>query len=144
LSYLATLEKDDEGVYIRTRPGESMPLTLGTGAEALREFMGWCGCGQPDEALAYLGDILAFYDREREGPFNWEAYKAEEAKAFRTNNNIIMYALAYFIDSKGLTEHGGNISGAWLTTIGKSILHDISALRDAGELDVSDTEVTTA
>ena len=146
MSYLATLARDEDGSYIRHTQGTDIPILLGeTGADAIRNFMGWCGCGMPEETLGFLCDVLEYFGRERAIPFTHEAYerdKALESKAFRTTDQALQYFIRYCLDAKDLIEHGTSIPGAWLTDIGKSILEDLRVLRAKGELGAIDVETT--
>ncbi len=79
-------------------------------------ILGGCGCGGADELgeRAYkILDLFATPHMER----TWSVY-----------NNDVDEVLAHWLDSKGLTEHGGSISGSWLTEKGTQIHTSIKGL----------------
>jgi hypothetical protein len=76
------------------------------------EDLGWCGCGDPTAAFEYLKDALTAID-------NGAAAKME---FFGIEMCGIIWTYLYMLDAHGLTEHGFNISGCWLTDKGEDVL----------------------
>lgn len=103
------------------------------------ETLKWCACGNPDEALGFMRDVLATMKArsdENIGPFD-EPY-AESAWAKRTaeldaalGDGMLGLSYLYMLDSHGLTEHGGSVGGSWLTGEGERVL----ALLQGADLD---------
>lgn len=92
-------------------------------------FLGFCGCGDPDENLKYIRDGLAHIDAERTEPFKdwYEKWTAEGLKIFGNENSRQFFF--YWADSEELTEHGGSVSsGGWLSAKGKQLLDDLNEL----------------
>lgn len=73
----------------------------------LVEWFGWCCCGNTSEGLKAIRDYLA----HAASSDNWFDCKTPQDWAF-----------VYFVDSFGLTEHGGGVRGSWLTDDGKEML----------------------
>lgn len=86
-------------------------------AEYVWELLGFCGCGDPDAALAYVADTLAKFALP-EGSY--------DAIAAQFDGSGIPDGLSYFylyrLDDLELIEHGSNIRGSWLTERGKNLL----------------------
>ena len=76
--------------------------------------LGFCGCGDPEGSLDFLRDSLN--DINKESDERWNAMKA------RFPEGPMSWTYLYMLDDKGLTEHGSNIRGCWLTDKGKAIL----------------------
>lgn len=69
-----------------------------------------CGCGQPDLMWEAIHKYLENYDLE-----DWN-------KRTLNLSNGEQYFLAYFLTHIGLIEHGGSVSGSWITESGKEVL----------------------
>lgn len=72
------------------------------------EGLGICGCGNPEEALALVRDLLVlapFYDNPA----------AVEARIVDPGARHLVLSM---LDNAGLIEHGSSIGGAWLTAKG--------------------------
>ena len=86
--------------------------------------LGFCGCGSPDLALKYVKQSLElvqdYQDLEYEG---WEVKKNK----FFNNNEGSEYFMWYFLNDKGLTEHGSCVPG-WLSESGKELLSDLKEM----------------
>ena len=80
----------------------------------------FCGCGYPDEAIAFLREVFnIFEERKLDSYFiNQDQLKILEDKYTR---GVITFVL-YTIDSSGLTEHGGTVNACWLTDTGKEFV----------------------
>lgn len=94
--------------------------------QELRVFLdSWfCGCGMPEAACASLQRLLSLhplYEHRKE----FEALIPDDG---------VQYLLLYTLDHFDLTEHGGNVGGAWLTDKGKQVLEALN-VEAAGEFD---------
>ena len=81
---------------------------------ALEEIMvnrGFCGCGEPEAASAFLLKLL------RLAPF----YERREQLEQLLPNAGVRYFVLYMLDRLDLTEHGGSVNGAWLTPEGEKL-----------------------
>lgn len=78
--------------------------------------LGFCGCGDPEAALEFLRVILNALDRGTN-----EERKALLKEKFAGNEGLY-WTYLYLLDDNGLTEHGSNVVGCWLTEKGKDIL----------------------
>ena len=88
----------------------------------LGHLLGFCGCGCPDDALRFVGDVLELIgDR-----FEKESFVDDSAKMFCDNTGL-EYLVYYLLDNRGLIEHGGSVPG-WLTDYGKDFLKEIKAV----------------
>lgn len=76
--------------------------------------LGFCGCGDPEGALEFLRDTLNLLNKEFDE--RWEGMQK------RFPDNPMSWTYLYMLDDKGLTEHGSNIRGCWLTDKGKAVL----------------------
>ena len=99
-------------------------------------MLGFCGCGEPDEALSYVHKALQIVDdlsRLVHGKkITYEQWEENNKDEFV--NDGAMYFMWYFLDNKGLTEHGGSVPG-WLTAKGKELLSDLIELALKGKND---------
>lgn len=95
--------------------------------------LGFCGCGDPEAALDLLRSVLLAI-RKRHDENDIEESEAESQTRWSRNSDALealigmetapamAWTYLYFLDSKGLLEHGGNCSGSWLTERGEQIL----------------------
>ena len=74
-----------------------------------QEILGFCGCGNPDKVMEYVGDFLSNLNNQV-----WADY-----------DNMPYMFLIYWADNKGYTEHGTSARCSWLTEKGKELLGDI-------------------
>lgn len=75
------------------------------------EGLGFCGCGCPDDAYAFIRDMLAL------APFYEHRAAVQELTGEKAH-----YFVLYALDRAGLLEHGSNIRGSWLTAKGTHYL----------------------
>lgn len=112
----------------------------------LRVFLNaWmCGCGQPEEAVRFLRDVLQTYAERRKatdildlGIFDqgsptrqqaWERH-AEALAALLPSPGIRFFVL-YILSDWGLLEHGGSVDGSWLTDKGGGVLEALNHERE--------------
>lgn len=105
-------------------------------AKGLHDFyfddLKWCGCGNPDEALAFVGCVLGILKRRSEDndlsvPYDQSPWKrhTEELRA-TLGEGPLGLILMYVLDAHDLTEHGGNVMGSWLTPKGMDVLNAIN------------------
>jgi hypothetical protein len=106
------------------------------------EELKWCGCGNPDDALTFLRDVLqTMHDwSEANGMGRWneqnperEAAKVREQELLPLDSPLAL-SYRYFLDALDLTEHGGSVYGSWLTEHGEAVL---AMLRAHGDLEVA-------
>jgi hypothetical protein len=94
--------------------------------------LGFCGCGLPEAALMFLLLNLEYIDFRMIGPDSFkdkEGSNAHWAKVNEIESDIYPqygsnYFVWYYLDNKGLTEHGGSVPG-WLSEKGKLLLSDL-------------------
>ena len=105
--------------------------------------MKFCGCGDPESVYELTRDLLELL-RERweegaepqpQGPaseelaahegvkitFDWRGWKQRFRDRIGGGDGTY-YAVLYWLDGSGLIEHGGSVSGSWLTLKGKHYL----------------------
>lgn len=93
------------------------------------EILGFCGCGRPQTAMEYVRASLQNVSDKRN--MTYDEWAAEKKKLFTSDGQE--YFMWYFLDNKGLTEHGGSVPG-WLTVDGEELLHDLTELGKTIEL----------
>lgn len=100
--------------------------------------LNWCGCGNPEEAIKLLRDVLSciaerFNGNETLANKSFERYveRMEELLCYKSKYAIYL-SYFYVMDSHGLLEHGGGVGGSWLTDSGKELLEHLNI---AAELD---------
>lgn len=81
----------------------------------------FCGCGSPQDACRALLNLLRLHPL-------YEHY--DELEAFLPDDGV-QYLMLYTLDHFELTEHGGNVGGAWLTNKGKAVL--VALERETGD-----------
>lgn len=95
------------------------------------ETLEWCGCGNPDEALAFMRDVLqVIHDRskdnslpsERRIPYAQSKWAKHTAKLNAMLPGALGLSYLYMLSALGLTEHGGSVGGSWLTIEGDRVL----------------------
>lgn len=72
-------------------------------------ILGFCGCGDPDAVMTYVGDFLKKLDNQKWGEYEDMPY---------------MF-LVYWADHNGFSEHGTTARCSWLTDKGKELMADI-------------------
>jgi hypothetical protein len=92
--------------------------------------LGWCGCGEPWAAIRFLGDVLEALDDDRSDCATQEESDNRYLLPFRMcGGNVcpgLAYGYLYTLDGVGLTDHGSNIRGSWLTDKGREVLEAIN------------------
>ena len=86
-------------------------------------LLGLCGCGAPDNTIEVIRDYLNIVKVNHERNFNEGEKLLKEI--FDVNNvclDPVLQFMAYTLDDKELTDHGNNISGAWITDLGEALL----------------------
>ena len=91
--------------------------------------IGFCGCGCPEEATAYLLRVLkalgmSFDDMEAHTK---ELYDALGFGRYGEDNTGACYTILYWIHDKGWSEHGGAVPG-WLSEKGKRAVQILEAM----------------
>ncbi len=88
--------------------------------DQILEQLNWCGCGNPDDALEYLRQILQlFKDKDK--------YDEVCELIHLKDQPGLGYMILYYLDSIELTEHGGSVGGCWLSEKGETFLEDITS-----------------
>lgn len=94
--------------------------------------LGFCGCGLPEKTLKSVHSYLSTLDWAWQ---DWEA-RFRELQSHSGLSEDFWNFIAYFCDSKGLTEHGGSVGGAWLSDRGRDWLRIMNEeLTTAGSWD---------
>ena len=84
-----------------------------TEAEYLQtSILGLCGCGNPDDIMLYIKEMLERLEKQDHGEYEDKPY---------------MF-FAYWANKKGFAEHGSTARCSWLTDKGKELLKDINTL----------------
>lgn len=85
-----------------------------------------CGCGMPEEAFNFCRDVLACFDRRgcHDNPPTKEWIDAEAAveAIIKARPSEAAHVLAHLLTHLDLLEHGGSVSGSWLTDDGERIV----------------------
>lgn len=91
------------------------------------EMLGFCGCGNPDDAAEYVRKVLQnIQDRDKVSKgITFDDWWKQVNELFPINGSA--YFMWYFLDSKGFTEHGNSVPG-WLTEKGKQLLEDLTEI----------------
>jgi hypothetical protein len=89
--------------------------------ELYNEALQWCHCGDPEAALELMRDVLQLISDKNPGSFD-EIYRELEEKLGLKEHRGLYWSYFYTLDAAGLLEHGGNVSGSWLTPFGEEIL----------------------
>ena len=101
---------------------------------------GFCGCGDPEVNLQYImkglrhiadlkdhvwGTGRIVFDEEH-GDMTYGEWEIQGVELFKTDAQ--MWFFMYWADKEELTDHGGNVSGGWLTEKGLDVLEDLEEL----------------
>jgi hypothetical protein len=102
-------------------------------------IFGFCGCGCPEDSLKYIAKGLSHIKRlktnvwgtgdevlEESELMSYKEWNDEGLDLFKTEEQ--MWFFMYWADKEELTEHGGNVSGGWLTDKGYEVLEDLTQL----------------
>lgn len=76
-------------------------------AEAIL-FDGYCACGSPEKIVELMASFLTLARVSDSGMHHTQI----------VDNEPLDLMLAYWADRRRLTEHGGSVYGAWVTTAG--------------------------
>lgn len=86
----------------------------------------FCGCGMPEEAAAFLREVLDNIRELREAPKErgkemaaYDRFAARQAELLPSDG--LRYLLYYLLNHVGVLEHGGSVPG-WLSDEGKALL----------------------
>jgi hypothetical protein len=93
----------------------------------LRVFLSdrFCGCGSPEAASGALLRLLRLHPLH-ENRAEFDAWMPDDG---------IEYLLLYMLDGWGLTEHGGSVAYAWLTSTGEAV-RDALVREESDEFEV--------
>lgn len=93
-------------------------------ADYLGNLLGFCGCGAPEAALGWLRTTLAAIQERSET--DWKSRAVEEHfSPLAIGAQVVLW---YWLDSLQLIEHGGSVSGSWLTPRGCALLQTLNQL----------------
>ena len=81
-------------------------------------ILGFCGCGNPDEVMKYVYDML-----KRVADIT-----IDKGIEFEYSDLPSMFFL-YWADKNNFIEHGTTIRCSWLTDLGKQLMADIEELQ---------------
>jgi hypothetical protein len=106
------------------------------------EDLKWCGCGNPEEALGFMRDVMqVMHDRSEEShkepwtsDYERSAWKRGTDKLDAMLPGTLGLTYYYMLDAHDLTEHGGSVGGSWLTDKGEKVLAMLAA---AGDLEAA-------
>lgn len=87
------------------------------------EILGFCGCGMNSLCVESVVNYLSIVKVQCELNFKTEKLYQEKFGINDVYSNGLILYMAYDLDDRELTEHGSNISGAWLTTLGDICLY---------------------
>ena len=97
--------------------------------------LGMCGCGAPEEAFNFLREVLSICDRRgvHDDPPTREWIDAEAAieNLVKAKPDIVAHVLLHLLTDKDVIEHGGSVSGSWLTPSGEDIVDGGPAVEPA-------------
>lgn len=99
-------------------------------AETFKEWLsktGICACGMSTSAFKSLRSILTFISNRSTLD---EIKDSTVALDTLIPDQGTQYLLLYFLDILDLTEHGGSVSGCWLTPLGEQVLEFLDPLSD--------------
>jgi hypothetical protein len=92
---------------------------------------GWCYCGEPGTVMETIRDVLRqrvdYFSKIRDDPWPAPANREDPPDGVYASNGL-EWVLEYVMDKAELTEHGGNVSGAWLTPKGEDALAALERL----------------
>lgn len=80
--------------------------------------LGLCGCGEPERVLTFLRDMLQAVDSRSE---------IGTDSTLNHGGDAMRQLVWYFLDDKGLTEHGSRADMGWLTDKGQELLTALKA-----------------
>ena len=109
--------------------------------------LGWCGCGEPYAALQFLGEVLEAFRVSLDERDPTETREESEARYLKPSrlcgaegNPGLAYGYLYNLDAVGLTEHGSNVRGSWLTDKGHEVLQAIKSITSEEDWDSYDDD----
>lgn len=108
--------------------------------ERTLQELGFCGCGNPEQAAEYLREGMQIIADQRKGPHytrgahrfdpefeQWcKDHSARELAHFGSTGGA--YFFYYWLADNDLEEHGGSVPG-WLTPAGEELLAKLTAWR---------------
>lgn len=101
--------------------------------EPIIEWLNWCGCGRPEDAMLTIAKFLEARSGE------WDEREEKMMATYGTNKlweNELLLCLAYTMDAAGFTEHGGSIYSCWTNKDGEYFLWAIREAEKREELDI--------
>ena len=98
------------------------------------DYLGWCACGNPEEALIFMQEVLELLHARQHGDDRKTIIEVLRKKLGEELHPGLYWSYLYMLDSEGLIEHGFNISGSWLTEKGRAVLAMLEAHDDFDSL----------
>lgn len=80
----------------------------------------FCGCGQPDQARHWMAKLLRALDLRDGWIYSGQAGQIMVEGGLA--DGPARYVFLYWLDQKGYIEHGGTVTGSWLTDKGRAML----------------------
>ncbi len=84
-----------------------------------------CGC-LPEEFKPWLVQVLEVFHDRKLGK-NWDESWSKLVELIGPQDELPYWAVLAWFDMNGWIEHGGNISGSWLTDVGADALNSVRA-----------------
>ena len=113
--------KDKQGFYV-----DPDGCSWETPEDFLQGYvLGFCCCGDPDANVKYIARVLEHIDDLKNSVWTKDiTYEEWYEKGRGLGTGTSLQFTYYFLDSKGLTEHGTSVPG-WLTDKGREFLEDV-------------------
>lgn len=80
----------------------------------------FCGCGNPEEIIKLIRRALSLHISAT--ALSNDAWHTQLNERHEFLSGPMGLFIMYWLDAQGYTEHGGNVSSAWLTSEGEVIL----------------------
>ncbi len=112
------------------------------------DHLQFCGCGAAGETLLFIRDVLWWYYRiawaaRDHNPLHLDPRHKPAVPFMEVHREMwtflhpngeqddrLAYMTLYTLDAAGLMEHGGNVSGGWLSPAGETFLGALLQLTD--------------
>jgi hypothetical protein len=90
--------------------------------DVLSSFLGFCGCGCPEETFKYIASALELIRDNTD----WDTRHAKLCEL--CGGKQAADFMLYFLDSKRMTEHGTSIGGSWIDEKGTQFIEAVKEL----------------
>lgn len=111
-----------------------------TAEDFMCDILGFCGCGLPEEAFAYIAGVMELLKNRSDMNRNMLLDEMGTSKECQENEKKLKdyfksqgeeYFMWYYLDDKEFTEHGVGVPG-WPTDKGEEVLADLQDLAVEG------------